>query len=218
MTQRCMYFADTYCAWCYGFDREFLAFLDKHPEVELEVCMGGLYAGSRVKPLNEWPQLPQVVKDVEAVYPLSLIGFTKQIEAGDYVMNSDQPASVFVRLKEFLSGRQALELLMRMQEAFFLEGKDLRLAETYMPIVQVMGLEDQITEVQIEEALGNPQLAYEDYRKARALGVESYPTVTMLHNGTWYNLRGDALDEAGLEDNFDNIANLVRKSFSCLGC
>ena len=87
-----------------------------------------------------------------------------------------------------------------------------------MPIVQVMGLEDQITEVQIEEALGNPQLAYEDYRKARALGVESYPTVTMLHNGTWYNLRGDALDEAGLEDNFDNIANLVRKSFSCLGC
>ncbi|MCF0155934.1 MAG: hypothetical protein HUJ85_02435 [Veillonella sp.] len=180
--------------------------------------MGGLYAGSRVKALNEWPQLPQVVKDVEAVYPLSLTGFTKQIEAGDYVMNSDQPASVFVRLKEFLSGRQALELLMRMQEAFFLEGKDLRLAETYMPIVQVMGLEDQITEVQIEEALGNPQLAYEDYRKARALGVESYPTVTMLHNGTWYNLRGDALDEAGLENNFDNIANLVRKSFSCLGC
>src|SRR2546430_8600662 len=38
------YFADPLCSWCYGFSPELAKLLESHPELELDLVMGGLRA------------------------------------------------------------------------------------------------------------------------------------------------------------------------------
>lgn len=215
--QQLIYFADVYCGWCYGFGPVLSQFIQRHPEIEIQVCMGGLFAGSRVKPMREYPDISKMNQAVTRVYGSDFSGMDYWLEEGEYSMNSDQPSSVFALFKSHISdGRKQLAFLEALQEAFYKGGQDLRKAEPYERICKDFGL--TLEAETIQEALTNPQLAYEDYRQARAHGVESYPSLVMAHNSFWYNLKGQASTADELDENYETIATLPNKSLGCLGC
>ena len=39
---RLLYIADPLCSWCYGFGPELARVLERHPDAELDLLMGGL--------------------------------------------------------------------------------------------------------------------------------------------------------------------------------
>lgn len=215
--EQLIYFADAYCGWCYGFGPVLSQFIENHPEIDLEIYMGGLFAGSRVKPMKEYPELSQVNINIKALYDVDFSGMDSWLAEGAYQMNSDQPATVFALFKSQVSdGRKQLAFFEALQEAFYKDGQDLRGVEAYESLLASFGLD--LGKEAIETALSNPQGAYEDYRQARAYGVESYPSLVMAHNGFWYNLKGQAISLDDLEENYETIANLPNKSLGCLGC
>ena len=44
-----LYFWDAYCGWCYGFNKIFTKFYEKHSDVEIEIISGGLFFGDNSK-------------------------------------------------------------------------------------------------------------------------------------------------------------------------
>ena len=216
MKEQMAYFTDVYCGWCYGFHHHLLTFLKDHPAIELSVIPSGLFAGSRVKPIGELTQIPSINQSIQEIYQVDFSGQDRLFQEGAYRMNSDHPSAILALIKHHTKGSAVLKALGLMQEAFFKDGKPLDQVATYLPIIQDIGLADQIGKDDLAKALENPELAYEEYRKARALGVESYPTLAIAHNGGWYKLKGQDMED--LQDNYHKIINLPLKSFGCIGC
>ncbi|MGC4439584.1 thioredoxin, partial [Streptococcus suis] len=63
-----------------------------------------------------------------------------------------------------------------MQKAFFENGKSLSEVATYLPILKAFDLDEKLEE-QLTLALENGHPAQLDFQKARAMGIQSYPTV-----------------------------------------
>ena len=187
------YVFDAYCGWCYGFDAAFSRFAAEHEDqIDLQVVSGGLFTGSKVAPMGS---MPYIAASNERIASLTGVEFgddyLRMADDPDFAMDSTAAATGFAALRGLAPGR-TLEIALAMQRAFYQDGQSLSDPETYRLLAGRLGLDPAA----VVAALASPQArtdAQEDFRRARAFGVDSFPTVLVhLSDGSTGRLGGPA--------------------------
>jgi putative protein-disulfide isomerase len=136
---RFVYVMDPMCAWCYGFQPELEAFMDKHASLEVDWIMGGLAPDSHL-PMGE------PLKQSIASYWYEIEKTTQVTFNHDYWMlntpyRSTYPACRAVISADSLRSQGAQQMVKAIQSAYYLDAKNPSLEETLVACAGSMGLE-----------------------------------------------------------------------------
>ncbi|WP_299851073.1 hypothetical protein [uncultured Roseovarius sp.] len=176
-----IYGHDTLCGWCFGFTPTLDAFVAAHPDIEIDVIPGGLIKGDRV---GSYADMAGYVAQAE-VKMTAVTGRAIGQPFRDMLQQEDAPLSIsappslaILQMKKLAPGR-ALEFAHILQDAHFLNGKDLNLAATYDEICDAHGFPGLDTAAIIAATEETPEVAA-SYNESAMLGIQSYPTILLI--------------------------------------
>ena len=199
------YIWDAYCGWSYGFNHIFQPFMDKHPELDLEIISGGLFRGDNVKPLRDFQMAKTINQKIESYYQMSFgDAYNKLLDEGIGIMDSLIPARALTFFKEHLPAQQLMAIAFDMQKLFFEEGLNLASANSYESVFEQYNIPSTLLG-DLEDSLNQPEDSHPDFATAHQMGVSSYPTLILEHQGKFYNMIQGAQSAQDLEDRFQNI-------------
>lgn len=209
------YVFDAYCGWCFGFSPAFTEFVRNHrDEIVLEVISGGLFTGAQVQPMSAMPYIGPANARIATLTGARFgAGYDALAEADDFAMNSLDAARGFAALRSQAPDR-ALEIASALQVAFYRNGLSLSEPGTYRAIAAELGLDGELAVSAYGEA-ATTAVAEDDFRRARSLGVSSFPTVLVhLPGGRLGHLGGPTSTAAQLGTalaDFQQLATLSSK-------
>lgn len=183
MKTKIYYVMDTMCGWCYGFSDVITKIQEKYKEVyDFSVLPGGMWIDENVKVIND--SLGTYIKGHNAkIEELTGKkfgeGYNKNVlENSDIVLDSFPGAKAIVLIQR-LKKDATFSFLKKIQEAFFIEGKDTNNLETYIEIAESFGISKEEFEKEfVSEALEDETLKY--FNMVAAMGALSFPTVIMV--------------------------------------
>lgn len=202
------YIWDALCGWCYGFGAILTPFLVNHPEAKVEIISGGLFVNERSLPISAYGHIPQANQRIAEMYGVSFgKSYQEILKKGELVLDSYKVAVGFSVLKEHLPQEKHIFLAKDLQKAFYQDGKSLSELATYESLAEKYLLNTKNISEQIQKQWENAQNPA-DFQKAKAFGVQSYPTLIVEKNGKFYDLKGNAFSVEDLEKNWQTIKNL----------
>ncbi|WP_328753488.1 DsbA family protein [Streptomyces sp. NBC_00285] len=167
---------DAYCGWSHGFSTTLREVIARHPELPVEVVSGGLFTGPRRVPVREFGYVQganaEIAKLTGAVFGE---GYERLIADGSFVMDSEAAARGVAALRQAAPERAA-ELVVALQQAFYVDGSSLSEAATYRAVAEGAGL-DADAVVAAFESDEAPYTAADDFHRAAELGVTGFPTL-----------------------------------------
>ncbi|PWJ54928.1 putative protein-disulfide isomerase [Quadrisphaera granulorum] len=170
------YVFDAYCGWCYGFGAS-VRELAQTADVDIEVISGGLFSGPRASSLSAHPYIPEANARISALTGAQFgPGYQRAVADGTLHMDSDDAGRGLVALKTVAPQRRQVELAGALQRAFYVDGLSLSSPQTYRVIAEREGLDADALVAAFEDPATDAAAAAERQR-ARALGVDSYPTL-----------------------------------------
>ena len=177
------YVFDAYCGWCHGFGpalREFVA--ARADRIEVKVISGGLFLGGNRAPLGAMPHVEQANRRITDLTGATFgDGYRRLAEDGSFVMDSEAAAIGFAALRSE-DPERALVLAGAMQHAFYVDGRSLSDASTYVEIAETNGLDADAVLARRDSADAAASAAA-DFARARDLGASSFPTL-LVHTPT----------------------------------
>lgn len=180
MKTKIYYVMDTMCGWCYGFSDVITKIQEKYKDVyDFDILPGGMWTGDNVKRMNS--SLGEYIKGhnvrVEQLTGQKFgEGFNKNVLESDSVVLDSFPGSKALVLIQKIKKEVAFSFLKKIQEAFFVEGKDMSNFEVYAEIAESFGISREEFEKEFfSEAL--TQETYEYFDMVSSMGVASFPTV-----------------------------------------
>ncbi|MGD7731590.1 DsbA family protein [Propionibacteriaceae bacterium G57] len=192
---RVTYAFDAYCGWCYGFGPGLREFAEQNADrIELQVLSGGLFTGPQAQPIGAFPHIRGANERISKLTHVSFgDGYQDVLEDGTRVMDSTDPATGLVALRQQAPGRQA-EIAGAIQRAWYVDGRDLSDVKVYRDIATELGLDADAVEAAYLGPATRAQ-AEGDFQEVRELGVDSYPTL-LLHTETGVHRLGGAVSKA----------------------
>jgi len=185
--------ADPMCSWCYGFGKEMTSLLERRPEIELELVMGGLTAhatdildeaGKRFR-LSHWEKVEQ-----QTGLPFNRDGLMNRT---NFVYNSEAICRAVVAARIMAPGTNLLEVFRALQRAFYVDALDTTdgnvLAATAAAALQRQGR--SVTSEEFLDVWGSTsteQATQADFSRTRALAVSSFPTLFSEVDGSFRRL------------------------------
>jgi putative protein-disulfide isomerase len=171
-----IYVYDALCGWCYGFSGVMSKIYQKYKdEFGFEVISGGMILGDREGPISNSAELikshlPRIEETTGAVFG---DGFWKVLEEGTQFQSSEKPSIALSVFKSFLPEKTVL-FAADIQKATFVNGADLSLDESYLPIISKYEIPADyfLQKLNSEEF---KQAAYYDFALAKQLQVSGYP-------------------------------------------
>jgi len=199
-----LYVGDPMCSWCYGIAEE-LSEVKKTfgDQIDFEMVMGGL------RPYNT--QTMSELKDFlshhwEEVNSKSGQIFTYSILDSQEITYDTEPpcrASIIVRS---IDKEKEFDFFKAVQKAFYFDNKNLHLKESYHPILKELSIDTQTFDKLFDSPNSNEK-SNEDFNRARTLGVNSFPTLLLEHDGKQHKIA------QGFETS-ENIIKAIRKIVS----
>lgn len=181
-----IYAGDPMCSWCYGFGNQLAPLVKAHPELPLDIVVGGLRAGAR-----------DVLDDAGKTFRL---GHWLRVEAASGVafnraaflawqglVYDTEPVCRAVVAARRLSGTAyLLDVFRALQIAFYVEGRNTTDVPTLANILQWTLAEHghPISQHTILDTLRDPATLAEtqaDFTRAKALGASSFPMLFLEH-------------------------------------
>jgi len=186
-----VYVGDPMCSWCYGFGKELSTVLAAEPGLSLEIIVGGLRAGGtelldangKQFRLTHWAR-------VEAA---SGLPFNREalMARKNFVYDTEPICRAVVAARILAPEAPLLDVFRALQRAFYVDGLDTTdpttlarvtgeaLTELGSPVSAEQVLNKYLSPATIEETRG-------DFRKARALGVNSFPALFVEVDGSYH--------------------------------
>ena len=194
---RLVYVADPLCSWCYGFGPQLEDVLARHPDIALELVMGGLRAGNT-------EAMSPAFRDMlrghwDHVAQLTGLAFSDAIFAREgFVYDTEPPCRAVVAARS-LDPRRALSLMKAIQGAFYRDGRDVTAPATLADIAAGCGYDAGA----FSAALASPAMraaTAADFARARGWGVTGFPTLALARGDALYLLTagfatGDVVEE-----------------------
>lgn len=179
-----IYVGDPMCSWCYGFGKEMTALKAMHPNLELEIVLGGLRAGGTELLTNEGKQFR--LMHWARVEAASGLPFNRDafIKLENFIYDTEPVCRAVVTARRLQPESDVLAVFRALQYAFYAEGRN----TTNGKILSEVGakeLRDQGFEVSDDAYFVefNNQAtiaeARNDFNKARKLGVNSFPALLL---------------------------------------
>lgn len=171
-----IYVYDALCGWCYGFSGVMSKIYQEYKdEFGFEVISGGMVLGDREGPISNSAELikshlPRIEETTGAVFGDD---FWKVLEEGTQFQSSEKPSIALSVFKSFYP-EKAILFAADIQKATFVNGADLSLDESYLPIISKYEIpaDDFLQKLNSEEF---KQAAYYDFALAKQLQVSGYP-------------------------------------------
>ena len=178
---RLMYGFDPLCGWCYGFVPAMRSFRERHPDVSVDLVLGGLVTGDRVGPYREMILYIRGASErLEAVTgrrPSD--AFFERIGRADTVGSSTEPSIVIADVLDHEGHGPGLLFAHDVIEAHFEAGVDLNDRDLYERLYREHGIARDVPP--FDES--NRAAMARRFQGARELGIDSFPTVIALREG-----------------------------------
>ena len=183
MQTKIYYVMDTMCGWCYSFSDVITKIQEKYKDTyDFDILPGGMWTGDNVKTMNS--RLGDYIKSHnERIEELTGKhfgeGFNKNILGSTDIVLDSLPGAKALVLIQRLKKDVAFNFLKKMQEAFFVEGKDMNRLEVYTEIAETFDIpRDKFEKEFLSDAL--TQETFEYFNKANSMDVASFPTVVAV--------------------------------------
>ena len=174
-----LYVGDPMCSWCYGFGKEMTELMAMHPELELQIIVGGLRAGGtevldqagKQFRLTHWAR-------VEAA---SGLPFNREalMARENFVYDTEPVCRAVVTARKLAPAADQLAVFRALQHAFYVDGLDTTDGRVLSSVVAAqLGLD---VETVLRMWLDADTIAQTraDFASARALGVRSFPALLL---------------------------------------
>jgi len=214
------YFTDPMCSWCYGFSPAVKRLKENYSDIDLEIIAGGFSPYSQ-------QVVDQEYKDFLAFHWRNVNQRSGQFFDHSMKFISDsfrydtEPSSRALGVVQGLLPKQDLDYLSLMQKAFYVDGKDITDDTVLATLAEELGIEKSsfLERFHSEEM---KQKTNQGFQFSRQLGVQGFPTLLTLDNGTVKVITRGFQDYNSLKvtvDNWLSSANVAAPSSgqSCSG-
>lgn len=179
-----VYVADPMCSWCYGFGKEMTALMDMHPDLELDIVVGGVRAGAtdilddagKAFRLGHW----------ERVEASSGLPFNREalLARENFVYDTEPVCRAVVAARKLAPQADLLSVFRALQRAFYVDGLDTTDGRVLSEVAAaaLAGLGHAVDADAFHAAWQAAATIAEtqaDFRKARAMGVRSFPALLL---------------------------------------
>lgn len=171
-----IYIGDPMCSWCYGIS-ENLAEVKDHYEGKLvmEMVLGGLrpYNTETMTDLKDF-----LTHHWEDVHKASGLPFSYEILNNDKITYDTEPPSRATVIVRSVEPAKAFTFFKETQKAFYVDNKNMHLAESYHPILEQIDFDKSFFDEAFHSATMK-ELVRADFARSGKLGVSSFPTIIL---------------------------------------
>ncbi len=174
-TPHLIYFSDPMCSWCYGFSPVMEAIRRTFGRtLPVRVVMGGLRPGTE-KPMTEEAK-HEIADHWTHVHEATGLPFNGTgMSAPGFVYDTD-PAARAVIVARRDSEEMAAAFLLRAQQAFYAEGRDVTTEDVLADLAEDLGIDrEPFLEAWTSEAA--KEETWRDYAISQRAGVTGFPTL-----------------------------------------
>ncbi|HEY8571202.1 DsbA family protein [Phenylobacterium sp.] len=169
-----IYFSDPMCSWCYGFSTVIAAVRKAFgPALPIRTVMGGL------RPGTEEPITPEARATITShwkhVREATDLPFDERVLAEGFVYDTD-PAARAVVVARREDPEIALTYLLRAQQAFYAQARDVTKGDVLADLAEEVGL-DRVDFIAQWESEAARQETWRDYAISQRAGVTGFPTL-----------------------------------------
>jgi putative protein-disulfide isomerase len=209
-----IYVADPMCSWCYGFGKELTALTEAHPELPLQIVVGGVRAGDSVVMSEEMKQFR--LGHWARVESASGLTFNRDafMALENFVYDTEPVCRAVVTARTLAPGMAILPVFRRVQEAFYLQGRDTTNGEVLAEVAtQAMTSQGYPTHKDTFLAIWQDQVTIaetrQDFIKARNWGVSSFPALLLEVNGQLHSVASGYTSARELKHNLRLVLERV---------
>lgn len=174
------YVMDTMCGWCYGTSDVITKLQEKYKDVyEFNLLPGGMWTGDNVKKMSSG--LRDYVKghnvEIEKLTGKKFgEGYNKNIIESNLIVLDSLPGAKAVVTIQRIKKKVAFSFLKKIQDAFFVYGKDMNSLEVYTDIAESFNIpgEEFLKEFNSESLRKE---TFKCFDLANSMGVTMYPTI-----------------------------------------
>lgn len=183
MKTKIYYIMDTMCGWCYGFSDVITKIEEKYKDsYDFDILPGGMWTDEDVKTMSH--SLGNYIKGhIVRIEQLTGKhfgeGYNKNILESNSIILDSFPGAKAVVLVSKMKKEVAFDFLKKIQEAHFVEGKDMNNLEVYSEIAESFNIpKDEFEKKYLSADLTKETL--KAFEMVEALRVASFPTVIAI--------------------------------------
>ncbi|MCQ4346832.1 DsbA family protein [Pseudomonas stutzeri] len=182
MNARLLYVMDPMCSWCWGFAPVFdvLAAQAGAAGMTLHLVAGGLRPGS-VRALDAGSR-DYILGHWRAVAERTGQRFRFESALPEGFVYDTEPASRALVVARSLAPERVWPLVRAIQQAFYVEGRDVTRPALLVELAETVGIERQAFAEAFDSA-AQRAATQADFRWAESLGITGFPTLLAERNG-----------------------------------
>lgn len=210
MRPKVIYCYDAYCGWCYGFSPVIKELYFKYKDsFDFETLSGGMI------PKESTKHIASIAEYIRGAYKtvenMSGVTFGEDFlwhifnpEQSDWYPNSEMAAIAMAIFREFEPAR-TVEFASGLQEALYMEGRDLTDKEAYRQLVSGFGIDPEVFLKRLSDET-DKEKAYYDFSLVKQLNVNGFPTVFLqLEESKLYMIARGYSDLVSVESRINKI-------------
>lgn len=206
-----IFVGDPMCSWCYGFGKEMKTIAEAMPNVEVQVVLGGLAAGSKTVlddagkqfRLSHWARVEQ----------MSGAQFNREalLARKDFVYDTEPVCRAVVTARLIEPSVNLLKIFAAFQRAFYVDGADTTNGEELAKI-GAAALQDEGFDVTAQAFLevwrsdDAIEAARADFALTRQLGVSGFPSLFVELDGKVGRLSSGYATAANIQQTLKRLA------------
>lgn len=188
-----VFVGDPMCSWCYGFGKELSTLVERHPELSLEILVGGVRAGAtdllddagKQFRLSHWARVEEN----------SGLPFNRKalMERTNFVYDTEPVCRAVVTARRLAPEADLLAVFRALQHAFYADGLDTTdgvvLSQVAVDALQKVG--HQIPMETFHSEFLNPATVAAtraEFTQARAMGINSFPALLLESDGRLFEV------------------------------
>jgi putative protein-disulfide isomerase len=199
-----LYVGDPMCSWCYGFGKEMTELMAMHPELELEIIVGGVRAGAT-------DVLDQAGKEFRLghwarVETNSGLPFNREalMARENFVYDTEPVCRAVVTARRLAPSADLLAVFRALQHAFYVDGLDTTNGRVLAGVVGAQLRLDGDAVLRVWEDSATVAETKADFVRARNLGVRSFPALLLDTDKGIVEVSGGYAHVAQLEQQLQN--------------
>ncbi len=196
-----IYVVDPMCSWCWAFKPQLAEFLNQHPELDLQLILGGLAPDSDAPmPATQRSQIEQIWHQIAQQTGAE---FNHQFWRENTPRRSTYPACRAVITAQLMRGLGS-EMLSAIQLAYYTKALNPSDTEVLVALARELGIDTATFEQTLNSELVQQEFD-EHLQSARKLGVSGFPALVLQHEGKYHALALGYSEAARIESRWQQI-------------
>jgi putative protein-disulfide isomerase len=195
---------DPMCSWCYGFSKELALLAQRHPELKVEILVGGVRAGAKDVldetgkqfRLGHWARVEQ-----SSGLPFNRAAF---LARENFVYDTEPVCRAVVAARRLAPQADQLAVFRALQHAFYVDGRDTTdgavLAEVAGAALALQGHAVTPAALRAEwDSAAAIAVTAAEFSYVRSLGIRSFPALLLDDDSGLYEISPGYASVAQLE-------------------